>query len=197
MKRPSFASLSTAASVKRVSLPISAPGASTCALTLLTSTISTPGMFAAVFNRGHTCDATIRGPFFTLYLLPLIFPLPALIFIWDALSSSFSRPSLSRTALTAFVWTRLSILLSIMKGYSFGTMWPLFSTMLLTIVAAMADLIAFLFSFLLIFFDSILYGFGGCAILPPTVPGITAPTQTMLVPLLLNIFLWTLDMPWP
>ena len=50
---------------------------------------------------------------------------------------------------------------SIMKGYPAGTLCPLFSTTSSSIVALIADLIAFLLSFVFIFFVHIFSAFGG------------------------------------
>src|SRR3989338_3754708 len=76
-------------------------------------------------------------------------------------------------------------------------MCPLFVTISFIMVAAIALLIAFALSFSFIFFHQIFSVFGGCALLPPTVPGANAPTQFILVPLLVSIFLGTLDIPIP
>src|SRR3989344_2190948 len=61
-----------------------------------------------------------------------------------------------------------------------------------------SEFIANLNSFLFTFFSlSIERIFGGCALLPPLAPGISAPTQLNWVPLLDITFLGILDIPFP
>jgi len=78
-----------------------------------------------------------------------------------------------------------------------GAKCPLSATISFSMVAEIALLIAFKFSLLLIFFHHIFWVFGGCALLPPTIPGAKAPTQFILVPRLVIIFLGTLEIPIP
>src|SRR3989344_3958044 len=136
-------------------------------------------------------------PLFILYLLPLLFPRPALTFFSEFLAYSFSSPHAFRALKISLVFSMFSICDSIMNGKFSGTRWPLCITIFLSIVAARALLIAFLLSFLLTLRSKLFSAFGVCALLPPTIPGATAPSQFILVPLLLIIFLGTLDIPRP
>src|SRR3989338_2601476 len=183
--------------VHKVSLPGSSPGASIPVLRSLTLTISTPGILFAAFIIALSFETTIKGPFLTLYFLPLSFPFPDLILFFSTLSNSFSNPMALSAFSTSCVLLNPSNLLSNIKGKLSGIMWHLFFTRSFMTVADIPDLIAFLLSFLFIFLPRFFSALGGCALLPPLVLGAKAPTKYILVPLLDKIFLGVLDMPWP
>ncbi len=97
-------------------LPGIAPGAKTSVLTLFMMQESNPGIFFSAFCNGHAFDTMINGPFLILYLLPRIFPFPALLYFFIVLWSSFCRCNFSNRAITSFVFSMFSNLSSIIKG---------------------------------------------------------------------------------
>ena len=89
------------------------------------------------------------------------FPMPARTFFCAERVNSLSRSKSISNFSTSAVLDKLSMLPVITKGYASGTLCPLFATISLCTVAAMAERIAFLFSFLLIFRSQIFSALGG------------------------------------
>ena len=80
-------------------------------------------MFFAAFSNELTLLVTMRSPCFFLYFLPLIFPLPALIFLSFVLSSSSLNPSFSRVFFSS-VKLPFKILEVLGKAVAVTDVWP-------------------------------------------------------------------------
>src|SRR3989338_3590330 len=121
---------------------------------LLKDTASMPGTFLDAFIAGQFFEKIIRGPFFFVYLLPLILPRPARTFFF-ALRSICCGIIFSSSAATDLVLFMFSKSSTNITGF----------------VAAIADFIANIRSLAFILCSHIFDALGGCALLPFTACG--------------------------
>src|SRR3990167_2831145 len=134
-------------------------------LTFTTSTLT--------FINSHFLETINKIPLLFLYFLPLLLPLPALTFFFISNSNLFF--------VNIFPKSFIFLISSNFESKIF--------ILFILNNPAIALLIAFFLSLTFMLFSQFLSALGGCALLPPTVPGAHAPTHPNCVPLLHIVFL--------